>query len=123
MPRSQVILIDMPVLMEELLRKSLDGVDFDVLPHGAGIEDLRPVDQDDSPPVVIIIAEGPAANQFERDLLVPRPQTMILRVENNGQVPASRAVEVKRRVRASTLTAELVIDAIRTAPSWRKRFA
>jgi hypothetical protein len=113
----------MPVLMEEMLRASLDGVDVEVLPHGAGIENLRPVDEHDAPPIAIVVAEGPAANQFERDLLVPHPQTLILRVEDNGHVLACRAVEVKRRVRASTLTAELVIDAIRTAPSWRKRFA
>ena len=113
----------MPVLMDELLRESLTGLDVELLPPGSSIDSLREVDDDDAPPIVIVVADGPEPAQFERDLLIPHPQAMILRVEDNGQLLASRAVEVRRRVHPGTLTADVLMDAIRTAPSWRKRFA
>jgi hypothetical protein len=113
----------MPVLMDELLRESLGGVDVELLPPGSSIDDLRRVEEDDAPPIVIVVGEGPGPAQFERDLLVPHPQTIVLRVEDNGQLLASRSVQVTRRVHASTLIAAALIEAIQTAPSWRKRFA
>jgi hypothetical protein len=121
--QSQVLLADMPVLMDELLRDSLTGVDVELLPPGSSIDDLRHVEEDDAPPIVIVVADAPGPAQFERDLLVPHPQTIVLRVEDNGQLLASRSVQVTRRVHASTLIAAALIEAIQTAPSWRKRFA
>lgn len=113
----------MPMLMDALLRESLIGVDVELLPRGACTDSLHEVGEDDPPPIVIVDDQGSGPAQIERDLLIPHPQAMILRVEDNGQLLASRSVEVTRRVHPGALTAEALIDMIRTAPSWRKRFA
>ena len=123
MARSQVLLADMPALIEGLVRESLAGMEVDVLPAGAGPEALRQVDEDGRPPVVIIVADRPEADRFERDLLLPHPQAIILRVEDDGRVLASRGVEVTRRRHPGVLTPQSLIEAIESAPSWRQRFA
>ena len=122
MPLSQVLLAEMPTLVEDLLRDALSDLEIEVLPHGAGIDALRPVDEDDPPPIVIVVADEPDADPFERCLLRPHPEAVILRLEGDGRVLASRVVEVNRRVGSTTLTSVSLVEAIRSAPSWRQRF-
>jgi hypothetical protein len=123
MPRPQVLFGDMPVMIEDLLRDALADVDVDLLPRGAGVSELRIVDEDETPPVVIVVSNSPDADRYERDLFRPRPEVVILRVESNGELLASRAVEVRRQVCPGKLTELSLIDAIQSAPSWRQRFA
>ncbi|UYK40706.1 hypothetical protein [Microbacterium terricola] len=108
--------------MDELLRQCLEGVDVEVLPRGAAVADLRDVDEADPPPIVILASESPTARRFERDLLAPHPQAVILRVEENGHVLATRSVEVHRRVHSAEMNPQTIADAIRSAPTWRARF-
>lgn len=121
--RPQVLLSGMPVLVEDLLRSVLAGAEVDLLPAGSTTQALRQVEEDDPPPVVIVIADGPAASQRERDLLLPHPQAVILRVEGDGRLLASRSIEVRRHLLPGAFSPESLIRAIETAPRWRERFA
>ncbi len=122
MAPSQVLLAEMPVMMDELLRGCLEDIDVEVLPRGSGVLDIRSVGEGDPPPIVIVVSAEVAADRFERDLLTPHPQAVILRVEDNGRVLATRAVEIRRRIHSDAMTPESIADAIRSAPNWRARF-
>lgn len=119
----QVLLAEMPTLIADLLRSALAGADVELLPEGSTADLLRSVREDEPPPVVIVTAADPEATRWERDLLVPHPQAVILRVENDGRLIAARSVEVRRRALPGHLTAESLVHAIETAPPWRERFA
>lgn len=119
----QVLLAEMPTLIGDLLRSALAGADVELLPEGSTADLLRSVREDEPPPVVIVTAANPEATRWERDLLVPHPQAVILRVENDGRLIATRSVEVRRRALPGDLTAESLVRAIETAPPWRERFA
>lgn len=121
--RPQVLLAEMPALIEDLLRGALAGSGFELLPAGSTPRALRRVGEDEPPPIVIVAAEEEAASRWERDLLVPHPQAVILRVEDDGRLLASRVVEVRRRPVPGDLTAASLVSAIEAAPPWRERFA
>jgi hypothetical protein len=121
--RPQVLLAEMPTLFEDLLRAALADAPVELLPPGSSPAALRSVDEDAPPPIVIITAGAEAESRWERELLVPHPQAVILRVEGDGRVLASRAVIVRRQALPGDLTAELLVRAIESAPRWRERFA
>jgi hypothetical protein len=122
-PLPQVLLAEMPILIDDLLREALADVNIEIMPRGAGIDSLRQVEEDGTPPIVIVVAAEPAASRFERDLLRPHPDAVILRVEDGGQMLTSRVVQIIRRAGSTTLTTLTLVEAIRSAPSWRQRFA
>lgn len=122
MAGNQVLLVDMPELIDGILRETLADVDVNLLPRGTGFDALLWVTDHGAPPVVIVLADGPDADQVERNLLLRHPQTVILRVENGGRRLAARAVEVRRQVRPGIFTRETLIDAIESVPTWEQRF-
>lgn len=109
-------------MMDELLRACLRDAPVDLLPRGCTLGDLHAVGEDDPPPIVIVLSSSDAAAPIERDALIPHPEAVIVRIERNGRLLSTRAVEVPRRVRNVSLTAQSIVDVIRSAPNWRARF-
>ncbi len=123
MPRTQILLADVPELVDDLLRQALADLDVDLLPRGATAAALRESDEASPPPVVILMADHADATPFERDLLLPHPDAVVLRVENDGRLLASRLVHVRRHPVAPDFDGDALVRAIETAPNWRQRFA
>jgi hypothetical protein len=121
-PRTQVLLADVPELVDGLLRQALADLDVDLLPRGATTAELRSADQTSPPPVVILMSNDEEPTDFERELLLPHPEAVVLRVEGDGTLLASRAVDITRRVLPGDFTAETLVRAVETAPNWRQRF-
>lgn len=113
----------MPELVDDLLRQALARVDVDVLPRGATASQLRQADEQSPAPVVIVMADGEAASDYERELLLPHPEAVVLRVEDDGRILASRRVDVSRRLVPGDFNADALVRAVETAPTWRQRFA
>ena len=113
----------MPELVDDLLRQALASVDVDLLPRGATASQLRRADDLSPAPVVIVMANDEAASAYERELLLPHPEALVLRVEGDGRILASRAVGVSRRLLPGDFNTDALVRAVEAAPTWRQRFA
>jgi hypothetical protein len=122
MARMQVLLSEVPEMVDELLRQALADCDIDLLPRGATDAELHHVAEGAPPPVVIVMSDQESATTFERELLLPHPQAVVLRLESDGRLLASRSVHVNRRVLSDTFTAADLVEAVEGAPTWRQRF-
>src|SRR4051812_25725530 len=88
--RPQVLIGEMPQLLGDLIRRALTEVDAEILAGDAAR--VGGPDDDGGPIVVILADEGGPATAREREILLDRPDTVILLVRGHGHTFTTRAL-------------------------------
>jgi hypothetical protein len=115
--RTQVLLGEMPLLIADLVREAIAGLDVELVPT---VEDLRPAGGG-PPPVAIVAVEGREASAVASKLMLGHPEAVLLEVELDGRELSVQALFPSHNS-LGVLTARRLADAIMTAPRWDERF-
>jgi hypothetical protein len=116
-PRPQILIGAMPPLLADLVQEAIAGLGLELVHDHA---ELRPA-ATGQPPVVIVAATGKPWDDWTRELVFTRPETVLLEVERDGRELAVRALHPTRNS-LGALTARGLAHAIATVPHWDDRF-
>jgi hypothetical protein len=117
-PRPQILIGAMPPLLADLVHEAIADLGLELVHDHA---ELRPA-ATGQPPVVIVAATPEPWDEWTRELVFTRPETVLLEVERDGRELAVRAL-YPTRDSLGTLTARRLADAITNVPHWDERFA
>jgi len=116
--RPQVLVGDMPELVRDLVRQTLEGVDVEIVTDETGFRPTKP----GTPPPIVIVTSSRWHSAWERDWLRTTPEAVILGVERHGRTLAVSMLE-PRRGEPFELTESSLAAAVASPPTWEDRFA
>lgn len=116
---SQVILGPMTPLVAGVVRAAI-GDDVEVV-HRKDLLRRARVDETEAPPVAIIDEQESEAADWERSLLLERPEIVVLSVHFDGQTLSARRLYPSTRDLGS-LSKDRLVEAIHSPEPWKGRF-